>query len=196
MDDEKRLEEIDKQISAIPNKPGVYVIYDVDDKVLYVGKAKDLVNRLRSHFQKSAVFSKSRVIRERGVNIKVHVVKSENEAYLLEFNMIKELSPPLNEKWKDGKTYPYLEITMQEKFPRLLITRDKDNENSVYLGPFSDVSSLRKSIKYAIQLFPVADCKKEINLGDADKWAKTCMRRRTKQCLRPCELEIDEAEYL
>lgn len=195
LDDAERLDKINKLIQTFPNKPGVYVIYNIKNEVIYVGKAKDLVKRLRTHFQASTDFSKSRVIREQGTNIKVHVVGTENEAYLLEYNMIKEYDPVLNEKWKDGKTYPYLMITTTEKFPRLEITRDRDNPDNIYLGPFSDVTSLRKSIRYGLQLFPVADCNKEIHLGDSLKWAKTCIRRRTKQCLRPCEIEVDEEEY-
>lgn len=190
-----RLKNIQNQLKTIPKSPGVYVIYDENDKVIYVGKAKSLVNRLRNHFSKSNDFSKSRVIREKGANIKIHEVSSENEALLLEYSFIQELQPYLNEQWKDGKTYPYLEVTTAEKFPRFQVVREKLNENSIYLGPFSNVGSLKRSLRYILQLFPVADCKKEINLGDSDGWAHTCIRRRTRQCMRPCEVEVDEEGY-
>lgn len=190
-----RLKSIELQIKTIPREPGVYVIYDKDDTIIYVGKAKDLVNRLRSHFSPSNDFSKSRVIREKGAKIKVHVVESENEALLLEYSMIQEYQPYLNEHWRDDKTYPYLEVTTGEEFPRFQVVREKLRENSVYLGPFSNVGSLKRSLKYVLELFPVADCKKEIHLGDADTWANTCIRRRTRQCMRPCEITVDNESY-
>ncbi len=193
MDD--RLKHIQEQIKSIPKAPGVYVIYDDTDTIIYIGKAKNLVNRLRSHFSASNDFSKSRVIREKGVKIKVHVVESENEALLLEYSMIQEYQPYLNEHWRDDKTYPYLEVTTSEKFPRFIISREKADNGSLYLGPFSNVGSLKRSLKHVLQLFPVADCKKEIEIGAADSWAKTCIRRRTRQCMRPCELEVDVNEY-
>jgi len=195
MDDDQRLAQIEKQLKVLPDKPGVYVIFDEQDEVIYVGKAKVLSNRVRTHFAKSTDFSKSRVIRERGARIEVHQVSTENEALLLEYNMIQEHQPVLNSKWKDGKTYPYLEVTTGEKWPRFVMTREQNHEDSVYLGPFSDVGAVKRSLRYVLKLFPVADCKKEIHLGDADDWAKTCIRRRTRQCMRPCEIEADEDEY-
>lgn len=195
MDDDKRLVSIEKQIRSIPTQNGVYVIYDKKNKIIYVGKAKNLRTRLRNHFAPSNDFSKSRVIREKGVRIEVHEVDSEKEALLLEFNMIQEHQPILNEKWKDGKTYPYIEVTTGEEFPRFIKTRERINKDSIYLGPFSDVGAVKRSLKYAFSLFPVADCAKEINLGDANTWAKTCIRRRTRRCFRPCEIEVDQKEY-
>lgn len=195
MDDEKRLASIEMQIKSISKNPGVYIIYNKQNKVIYVGKAKNLKNRLRNHFTMSNDFSKSRVIRETGVRIEVHEVVSEKEALLLEFNMIQEHKPRLNDKWKDGKTYPYLEVTTGEDYPRFVMTRDRDNKESIYLGPFSDVGAVKRSLKYALTMFPAADCKKEIHLGDSDKWAKTCIRRRTRKCFRPCEIEVDSSEY-
>ena len=195
MGDLERLEYVEKQLKVLPNSPGVYVIFDEKEIPIYVGKASNLSNRVRSHFAKSTDFSKSRVIRERGYKIEVHVTSTENEALLLEYNMIQELQPSLNSQYTDGKTYPYLEVTTGEQWPRFLKTREKNNPNSIYLGPYSDVGSMQRSLRYVLKLFPVADCHKEIHLGDADDWAKTCIRRRTKQCMRPCELEIDDNEY-
>lgn len=195
MEKDKRLASIEKQLKSIPKKPGVYVIYNKKNEIIYIGKAKNLINRLRSHFTISNDFSKSRVIREKGVRIEVHVVSSEKEALLLEFNMIQEHQPILNERWKDGKTYPYLEVTAGEKFPRFIMTRERTNKSSIYLGPFSDVGATKRSLKYALKMFPVADCKKEITLGDSNSWAQTCIRRRTKQCFRPCDIVVDETEY-
>lgn len=195
LSDDKRLQDIERQLKTIPRKPGVYIIYDKRDEIIYIGKAKILNNRLRSHFTKSNDFSKSRVIRERGVKIEIHEVSSENEALLLEFNLIQEHQPPLNDKWKDGKTYPYLEVTTGEEFPRFEFTRERTNKESIFLGPYSNLGSARRSLKYVLSMFPVADCHKEIHLGDASGWAKTCIRRRTRQCLRPCEIEVNVKDY-
>ncbi len=195
MEDNTRLISIEKQIRVLPKKPGVYVIYDKNNEIIYVGKAKNLANRVRSHFAPSTDFSKSRVIREKGFHIEVHEVSSEYEALLLEYNMIQEHQPRLNEKWKDGKTYPYLEVTTGEKFPRFQFTRERNTKDSIYLGPFSDVTSVKHSLRYVLRLFPIADCKKEIHLDDALHWAKTCIRRRTRQCMRPCEIEVNVNDY-
>ncbi|MHA2250503.1 MAG: excinuclease ABC subunit UvrC [Candidatus Kariarchaeaceae archaeon] len=196
LDNDTRLIRIEKQLKALPRKPGVYVILNEKNKIIYVGKAKSLANRVRSHFTPSTDFSKSRVIREKGYNIEVHEVSSESEALLLEYNMIQEHQPLLNERWKDGKTYPYLEVTLGEKFPRFQVTREQNNSESVYIGPFSDVGAVKRSLRYSLQLFPVADCKKEIHLGDAESWAQTCIRRRTRQCMRPCEIAVNPTEYM
>ncbi|MHA2502813.1 MAG: excinuclease ABC subunit UvrC [Candidatus Kariarchaeaceae archaeon] len=195
MDDASRLERIEKQLKVLPQRPGVYIIYDISDEVIYVGKAKVLANRVRSHFAKSTDFSKSRVIREQGARIEVHEVSTENEALLLEYNMIQEHQPPLNTRYTDGKTYPYLEVTTGEQWPRFIVTRDRTSQDSVFLGPFSDVGAVKRSLRYVLKLFPVADCQKEIHLGDAQDWAKTCIRRRTRQCMRPCEIDVDADEY-
>lgn len=194
-EEDERLALIKQQLQAISDKPGVYRIFNADDELIYVGKAKDLKNRLRSHFAPSTDFSKSRMIREQGVRIEVTEVATEKEAFLFEYNLIQEHQPVLNARWKDGKTYPYLEITTGEEFPRFRTTRERDNKDSVYLGPYSDLTALKKSLKYAFTMFPVADCKKEIHLGDSKTWAHTCIRRRTKQCFRPCEVEVDVEEY-
>ncbi len=179
----------------MPHRPGVYLIKDKYGSIIYIGKAKNLHNRLRSHFTPSNEFSKSQVIREKGVDIEIIEVQNEGEAFLLEFNLIQEHQPILNTQWKDGKTYPLIEITGSETFPRVLITRETKNKGSFYLGPFPDVKSLRRTLKLGLQLFPVADCDNEIHLGDDKTWAKTCMRRRTKSCLRPCEIPVNPEEY-
>ena len=148
MDDTSRLAMIERQLKVLPDTPGVYVIFDEHEEVIYVGKAKVLSNRVRSHFAKSTDFSKSRVIRERGARIEVHQVTTENEALLLEYNMIQEFQPILNERYTDGKTYPYLEVTTGEVWPRFIVTRERNNDDSVYLGPFSNVGAVKKSLRY------------------------------------------------
>jgi excinuclease ABC subunit C len=193
--DQKRLESIRDQIASIPNTPGVYLLRDSNSKVIYIGKAKQLKARLRQHFQPSTDFTKSRVIRESSEKIEVFETRTENEALLLEFNLIQEYDPPLNTRYTDDKSYPYVEITTGEKFPRIFTTRERFNKESIFLGPFSDVKSTKKSIKYALQMFPIADCKNEIHLGDSETWAKSCIRRLTNQCMKPCEVEIDSDKY-
>ncbi len=187
---------IEKQLATMPHKPGVYMIKDQFGEIIYVGKAKDLHNRLRSHFAPSNDFSKSKFIRELGRDIEVIFVNNEAEAFLLEFNLIQEHQPKLNTHWKDGKSFPVVEITTSEMFPRVRMTRDPKKKSELYLGPFPNVKSLKQSLKFGLQLFPVADCNQEIHLGDAEGWARTCMRRRTKTCLRPCEIAVDHDEYM
>ncbi len=192
---EVRLPRIEKLLKSMSTNPGVYMIKDEYGRIIYVGKAKNLRNRLRNHFTPSNDFAASRVIREKGKDIEVVEVSSEKEALLLEYNLIQEHKPSINSKWRDGKTYPFVEITTGEKFPRVIVTRETENKESVYLGPFSDVGAVRRSIKYILQTFPVANCDHEIHLGDAKTWAKTCIRRRTNQCLKPCEVPINPVDY-
>ncbi len=186
---------IEQQLKSMPHSPGVYLIKDKYGEIIYVGKAKDLHKRLRSHFTPSNDFSKSQFIRQMGVEIEIIEVNNEAEAFLLEYNLIQEHQPRLNTHWKDGKSYPILEITAGETFPRVRMTRDEKRKDSLYLGPFPNVKSLKKSLKFGLRMFPVADCAQEIHLGDAETWAKTCMRRRTKTCMRPCEVEVDPEHY-
>lgn len=188
-------EKINRQLKTMPHSPGVYLIKDKFGEIIYVGKAKNLNKRLRSHFTPSNDFSKSQFIRQLGEEIEVMEVSNEVEAFLLEYNLIQEHQPKLNTHWKDGKSYPVVEITAGETFPRIRMTRDPKQKDSLYLGPFANVKSLKQSLKYGLQMFPVADCSQEIHLGDAETWAKTCMRRRTKTCLRPCEVEVDPEKY-
>ncbi len=191
-----RLAKIQLLLETMPTTAGVYIIKDEEGQVIYVGKAKRLRNRLRQHFQPSATFSKSRLIRERGADIEVFDVRNENEALLLEYNLIQKYNPPINSKLKDDKSYPYIEITMSERYPRFVMSRNRKNKDSIYLGPYSGVKAAKQTLKYALKIFPVANCTREINLGDYKTWAKTCIRRRTKQCLRPCQVEVDVEEYM
>jgi len=191
----ERLAKIQLILESMPTTAGVYIIKDEHGNVIYVGKANRLRYRLRQHFQPSATFSKSRLIRERGAEIEVFDVRNENEALLLEYNLIQKYNPPINSKLKDDKSYPYIEITMSERFPRFIMSRNRKNKDSIFLGPFSGVKAAKQTLKYALKIFPVANCQKEIHIGDHRTWAKTCIRRRTNQCMRPCQLEVDAGAY-
>ena len=189
------MKEFAVQLKILPKTGGVYIIKSKEQKPLYVGKAKNIHNRVRQHFSENNNYTKSRIIRERGYDIEIFETANEKEALLLEWNLIQEYSPPYNSTWKDGKTYPFLQITAGEKFPRIILTRRKKNKDSIYLGPYANVGSIRDSVKYALKLFPIANCRKEIQLGDSKTWAKTCIRRRTNRCFKPCEIEVDSKQY-
>ncbi|MHA1911613.1 MAG: excinuclease ABC subunit UvrC [Candidatus Kariarchaeaceae archaeon] len=185
------------ELSKIPKEPGVYIIRNIKGEVIYIGKANNLQNRLRSHFQESATFSKSQLIQKLGKTIEVIAVSNEKEALLLEFNLIQEHNPPLNDKWTDDKSYPFLEIT-DEFYPRVLVTRERTAKKSRFYGPYTSKSALKLTIKFLINLFPVADClyeiKQDLKSKDED-WSKRCFRRRTKQCFGPCWRAVDEKLY-
>ncbi len=185
------------ELSKIPKEPGVYIIRNISGEVIYIGKANNLHNRLRSHFQESATFTKSQFIQELAETIEVIAVSNEKEALLLEFNLIQEHNPPLNDKWTDDKSYPFLEIT-DDFYPRVLITRERTATKSRFYGPYTSKVALKKTIKFLIDLFPVADCSYEIkqDLKSKDEdWSKRCFRRRTKHCFGPCWRAVDEKLY-
>jgi excinuclease ABC subunit C len=185
------------ELSKIPKEPGIYIIRNIKREVIYIGKANNLQNRLRSHFQASATFTKSKLIQELSETIEVIAVSNEKEALLLEFNLIQEHNPPLNDKWTDDKTYPFLEIT-NDFYPRVLITRERTAKKSHFYGPYTSKGALKKTLKFLLKMFPVADCSYEIKQdlkSKEEEWSKRCFRRRTKQCLGPCWRVVDEKLY-
>ena len=188
-------------LSSLPHTSGVYIIKSKEGEIIYIGKALNLRKRVQQHFRRNPVspksrgFMKSLLLKENAYHIEVIETSTEKEALLLEWNLIQEHSPTYNTKWKDGKSFPYLQITAGERFPRVFLSRTKRNKDSIYLGPFAITVDIRNSIRYALRLFPIANCHKEIHQGDHKTWAKTCIRRRTNRCFKPCEVEFDVGKY-
>ncbi len=173
----------------IPDLPGVYFFFDKNDNIIYIGKAKSLKKRVASHLAPSSK-GKSAIIRRLATKIEYMVVNSEVDALLLEHEMIKKFQPLLNVKQRDSKSFPLIEITMNEKYPRVLITRQKENPKSMYLGPFLNVTDLRALLKMALQKCKVASCKRPVN-----KYKKSCLYFDLKMCLAPCVNPINVNQY-
>ena len=184
------------QIKQIPTKPGVYFFKDVDSEIIYIGKAKNLRNRVRSYFQKSKHQSAKNIsLIKRIANVEWLVVRSEVEALLTEANLIKQHQPHYNVSLKDDKSFPYIRIT-KEPYPRVFITREVVRDGSKYFGPYTDVYHLRRSLKAVHKIFPVRSCDYFINDESiAAEKVSLCLDYHIKKCQGPCEGMVPEPDY-
>jgi excinuclease ABC subunit C len=187
-------EHVGEILDRLPVKPGVYIMKDEYDRVLYVGKAVNLRSRVRSYFQDSAVHSaKTRRLVERIRDIDYVVTDTETEALALESNLIKEYSPRYNVRLKDDKSYPFVKITVFEPYPRMLITRKVVQDGSRYFGPYTDVTALRETLDILRKIFPIRSCNRRI-AQDGPTY-RPCLNLHIKRCLAPCVGNISPEEY-
>ncbi|MBY8994682.1 MAG: excinuclease ABC subunit UvrC [Candidatus Heimdallarchaeota archaeon] len=181
------------RIKSFPDKPGIYSIKDEKGKVIYIGKAKSLKKRISSYFIEGALDRKIISIKELARNVEFIVTNTETDALILENSLIKLHKPKLNVRLKDDKTYPYLKITISEKYPRVEIIRNREDSSDLFFGPYTDVKSLRIALKKALTIFPLARCKKPIIEGKVDR---SCLFFQLDRCLAPCVEKIDLKKYL
>ena len=181
-------------LQNLPNLPGVYLIQNKRRKIIYIGKAKSLKNRVKSHFQGD--IGKSVYISAEATGIETIITTNESESLILENNLIKLYKPKYNVTWKDGKTYPFIEIDEKERYPRIRIVREK-RKGKTYMGPFPNADALRQTVNYATRLFRVADCNLDITKfrEKKKKGRIRCMKLRTKRCLAPCVSLVNTEEY-
>ena len=174
------------KLSNLTKEPGCYLMKDKDNNIIYVGKAKNLHNRVNQYFVGSHDFKTTKLVSN------IHdfdfiVTKSEKEALVLEINLIKKHRPKYNIMFIDDKSYPYIKLT-KEKYPRLQVVREaKKDRNSRYFGPYPDASAARKTLDILNKLYPFRKCKNMPN--------KTCLYYHIKQCLGPCEYSVDPKIY-
>lgn len=183
-------------LQTVPTKPGVYQYFDETGTIIYVGKAKNLKNRVLQYFQREPESAKVRVLVRKIVDIKFIVVETEVDALLLENNLIKKYQPRYNILLKDDKTYPWICIK-NEPFPRLLVTRNPIKDGSKYFGPYPSHRTMYALLDMIKQLFPLRTCTLNLN---AEKIAlgkyKVCLDYHIKRCLGPCVELQTEADYL
>ena len=152
-------ENIRKALAVLPEKPGVYLMHDAEGKVIYVGKAVVLKNRVRSYFRNLASHTpKVKAMVAKIAEIETIVTSSEVEALILECNLIKKYRPRYNISLKDDKTYPYLKVTVQEDFPRLLVTRRQSRDGAKYYGPYADAGAMHATVKLLGCMFRLRTC--------------------------------------
>ncbi len=174
---------IAEQLSKTPVNPGVYLMQDSNNQVLYVGKAKHLKNRIRSYFNSSSNLSpKIQQLVHKIERFEFIVTETETEALILENNLIKQLKPYYNDRLKDDKTYPFIKVTLQEKFPKVLFTRNIKNDGSKYFGPFTSARSVRTTMNLLKKLFPYRSCTKTITGKDE----RPCLDFHINRCVGPC----------
>jgi len=187
---------LEEKLKRIPKKPGVYLLKDKQGKILYVGKAKALRDRLRSHFKPGKDEDrKHRLLMSRITDFEYILTDSEVEALIMEANFVKEHSPKYNINLKDDKSFPYVRLT-NEPFPRLFITRKIVQDGSRYFGPYTDVGSLRQLMKAIRRIFPVRTCR--VRITDESirlKKHKVCLNYHIGRCRGPCEGLVSQADY-
>lgn len=176
---------LDKNPNNLPNKPGVYIFKDIEEKILYVGKAKSLKKRVKSYFKDELDSPKTRTLMKQFHSLEYIITDTEKEALILESNLIKKYLPRYNIRLKDDKRYPYVKIT-NEDFPRILITRRVLDDDSYYYGPFTDVTALRRMLKFIKSVFKIRDCK---NMDGP------CLNSQMKICEAPCDGKISKEAY-
>ncbi|MBO7651647.1 MAG: excinuclease ABC subunit C [Bacteroidales bacterium] len=187
-------EHVAEIVKALPKAPGVYRYFDKDGTIIYVGKAKNLKNRVSSYFLSNNLNRKTQILVSQICDIEYTVVDSESEALLLENVLIKQLQPKYNILLKDDKTYPWVCIT-NEPFPRLLYTRQK-NGNGEYFGPFASAYTIKTLLALIQQLYPIRTCKHNITeQGIKDDKFDICLDYHIGNCLGPCIGKIDKENY-
>ena len=184
------------KLKNIPIKPGVYQFKNKDGDIIYIGKAKNLRNRVRSYFQKNKYQTpKNQSMIKRIANVEWIIVRSNVEALLTEANMIKEVQPKYNVDLKDDKSFPFIRIT-NEPYPQVLLTRKIEKDGSKYFGPYTDVKNLRYSLKALHKIFPVRSC--SYYMDDQTvvaKKVKLCLDYHIKKCEGPCESIVSRDHY-
>ena len=185
-------EAIREKLPLLPRRPGVYLLKDRQGRIIYVGKAQDLLQRVRSYFQSWEKLSpKVRAMAERVSDLDYTVTDTEMEALILENNLIKEHQPHYNINLRDDKQYPYLRVTVQESFPRLHLTRRMEPDGARYFGPYTDAGALRETIRLLRRFFPFRHCVALFLPGPR----RPCLNRHIRRCLAPCAGEVTAEEY-
>ncbi|HIP32241.1 MAG TPA: excinuclease ABC subunit UvrC [Crocinitomicaceae bacterium] len=188
-------EEIKLKLRTLPEKPGVYQFYDSLDKILYVGKAKNLKKRVSSYFNKTQEYGKTRVLVRQIVDIKYIVVDTELDALLLENNLIKKYQPKYNIQLKDDKTYPWICIK-NEAFPRVFTTRRMIKDGSKYFGPYPSVKVVNTLLSFIRDVYPLRNCSLDLSKKKiAEGKHKVCLEYHIGNCKGGCEGKETEEEY-
>ena len=184
--------DIKGRLASIPARPGVYLMKGEADEVLYVGKAVNLRNRLRSYFQSSATRS-PKVLRlvDNAADLDFFVTDSELEALILECNLIKRHRPHYNVRLKDDKRYPYIKITWQEDFPRVNVVRRMLADGARYFGPYTSSAAMRQTLALLRRIFPYLTCKRKITGSDE----RSCLYHHIGRCLAPCIGAVSKDDY-
>lgn len=185
-----------ERIKLLPPLPGVYYFLNKDGVIIYIGKAKNLRNRVSQYFHSQDTLSaKTRVMVSKIVTLEHTVVESEEDALLLENNLIKEYQPRYNVMLKDGKTYPWICIK-SEPFPRVYITRKKTKDGSIYFGPYSAANQAHNLIELISNLYYIRDCKLDLSRSAIEnKKYRPCLKHHIGKCKAPCIGKISESEY-
>ncbi|MFQ6616797.1 MAG: excinuclease ABC subunit UvrC, partial [Fidelibacterota bacterium] len=187
--------DLKSKIRLIPRKPGVYIFRDRGGKILYIGKARVLRSRVSSYFRKAPESPKLASLVRRTKDVEWIVTGSEVEALLAEANLVKEHQPKYNVNLKDDKSFPYIRIT-HEPYPQVLLTRNVVRDGSKYFGPYTEVKSLRETLKVLHKVFPIRSCNYRIDeQAIKKKRISVCLDYHIQKCEGPCEGRVSRKEY-
>ena len=185
---------IEEELKKLPASPGVYIMHDRHDEIIYVGKAISLKNRVRQYFQESrSKTAKIEKMVSRIARFEYIITDSELEALVLECNLIKEHRPRYNTMLKDDKTYPYIKVTMDEAFPRVLFSRTMKKDKCRYFGPYTSAGAVKDTIDLIHKLWKLRTCTRRLP-QDIGK-ERPCLNYHIKQCQAPCQGYISQEEY-
>lgn len=186
--------DVDEELKKLPRAPGVYLMHDAGDTIIYVGKAVNLHNRVRSYFRK-IVGRGPQIDRmvQQIARFEYIVTDSELEALVLENNLIKEYSPKYNTMLKDDKTYPYIKVTLGEEYPRILFSREMKKDKSRYFGPYTSAAAVKDTIDLMNKLYQLKTCNRRLprDIG----LERPCLNYHIKQCTAPCQGYVSREEY-
>ena len=186
--------DIQEELKKLPGKPGVYIMHDEKDNIIYVGKAISLKNRVRQYFQSSR--NKGAKIEQMVTHIRRFeyiVTDSELEALVLECNLIKEYRPKYNTMLMDDKAYPFIKVTVEEPFPRVMLARKMVKDKSKYFGPYTSAGAVKDTIELIRKLYQIRSCNRKLP-RDIGK-ERPCLNYHIHQCKAPCQGYISQEEY-
>ena len=187
--------DIQEQLKKLPGEPGVYLMKDENDKIIYVGKAISLKNRVRQYFQSSKNHSSK--VKSMVKNIKSFeyiITDSELEALILECNLIKKYRPKYNVLLRDDKTYPYIKVTINEDYPRVLKVRKVLRDKAKYFGPYTNVEAVNDTLEVIRNIYPIRTCNVDIDRAIKNNM-RTCLNLHIKRCVGPCTGNVSKEEY-
>ncbi|HEY4413900.1 MAG TPA: excinuclease ABC subunit UvrC, partial [Gaiellaceae bacterium] len=186
-------ERVQGQLKALPTKPGVYLFRDADGDVLYVGKAKSLRSRVRSYFQRTGDGrAQIRLLPERVADVEVIVTGSEVEALHLEQNLVKRHRPPFNVRLRDDKSFPYIAVTVDDEYPRVMFTRERHRPGVWYFGPYANAKKVRETLDVLNRVFPYRPCE---GPKPGRHSGIPCLDYHIDRCLAPCVGYVSQEDY-
>ena len=180
---------IEEQLKMLPDKPGVYIMHDVDDKIIYVGKAVNLKRRVKSYFRKTDKTERIKIMVSLIDHFEYIVVDNEAEALILECNLIKKNRPKFNVLLKDDKTYPYIKIDIKSDYPNVTITRKIINDGSKYFGPYANPGAAKEMLDFIKQKYKIRQCK------NFRSETRACLNYHINRCLGPCMGYVSKEDY-
>lgn len=187
--------DIQEQLKKLPAEPGVYLMKNEKDKIIYVGKAISLKNRVRQYFQSSKNHtSKVKSMVKNIAKFEYIITDSELEALILECNLIKQYRPKYNVLLRDDKTYPYIKVTVNEDYPRVLKVRKVLKDKAKYFGPYTNITAVNDTLEIIRNTYPIRTCNIDIEKAIANK-VRPCLNKHIKKCIGPCTGEVSKEEY-